>query len=73
MDESRRRLESNDCSGIDHLLGAYGGMGSFNDLLLTPDNGHTVSAADSGNVNDSLDALRSEMYSLARDIRRDDE
>jgi hypothetical protein len=33
-------------------------------------NGHSVSDADYRGVNDRLDALRSEMYQLARDVRR---
>lgn len=71
MDESRARIEHDDPAGIEHLLGAYGGMGSFNDLILTPDNGHTVEEADVAGINDRLDMLRSEIYVLAHDLRHD--
>ena len=33
MMESARSLQAGSFSGITHLLGAYGGMGSFNDIL----------------------------------------
>ena len=73
MDKSLRRIENSDLSGVDYLLGAYGGMGSFNDLILMSANGHSVSDADYRSVNDRLDALRSEMYQLARDVHRNAE
>ena len=31
---SKSRLTNSDYSGIEHLLGAYGGMGSFTDLVI---------------------------------------
>ena len=31
---SKTRLENSDFSGIEYLLGAYGGMGSFNDVYI---------------------------------------
>ena len=73
MDKSLHRIENSDLSGIDHLLGAYGGIGSFNDLVLIAANGHSVSDADYRSVNDRLDSLRSEMYELACAIRRNAE
>jgi hypothetical protein len=53
--ESARRLRSGDFSGIQHLLGAYGGMGSFNDLILP----------------ETTDQLRSDAYDLAHAIKQD--
>ena len=70
MDTSLRRIENSDLSGVDHLLGAYGGMGSFNDLILMSANGHSVSDADYRDVNDRLDSLRSQVAELAREVRR---
>ena len=35
--ESKLRLLNSDYSGIEHLLNAYGGMGSFNDLIISQD------------------------------------
>ena len=34
MMSSLTKLEANDLRGARHLLGAYGGMGSFNDLII---------------------------------------
>jgi hypothetical protein len=34
MAEARGRLHRADMSGLDKILGAYGGMGSFNDLII---------------------------------------
>ena len=34
MRKSKSRLEASDFSGITHLLEAYGGMESFNDLII---------------------------------------
>ena len=70
MDTSLRRIESSDLSGVDYLLRAFGGMGSFNDLILMSANGHSVSDANYRDVNDRLDSLRSRLYELANDVRR---
>lgn len=59
MRESERRLSNGDGSGILHLLGAFGGMGSFNDLRLGGDHGRRV------------EQLRSEAWQLAEDIRKE--
>ena len=67
MSESARRLRQNDFSGIHHLLSAYGGMGSFNDILPElvgelPD--HRVERARQ---------LRSQAWDLGDEIRRESE
>jgi hypothetical protein len=70
LDKSLTRIERRDLSGVDHLLGAYGGMGSFSDLTLMSANGHSVTDENYHEVNNRLDALRSELYELAREILR---
>lgn len=35
-------IKKHDSHGIAHLLSAYGGMGSFNDLWLCAANGHRI-------------------------------
>ncbi|WP_142277442.1 DUF6966 domain-containing protein [Mycobacterium timonense] len=52
---SRQRIARGDPHGIDELLSAYGGMGSFNDLELT----------------DDLDRLRSRARQIARRPKRE--
>lgn len=70
LDESLSRIQLSDLSGVDYLLRAYGGMGSFNDLMITRSNGHSVSEADGQEINMRLEVLRSALYELAADVRR---
>jgi hypothetical protein len=57
-----------DAQGIGHLLSAYGGMGSFNDLRLCAANGHRIGESEAIEVNDTLSALRSKAYTLAKEM-----
>ena len=61
-------IKKYDAHGIVHLLSAYGGMGSFNDLWLCAANGHRIDEMEVMGVNDTLSALRSEAYALAKEI-----
>jgi hypothetical protein len=61
-------IKKGDAHGIVHFLSAYGGMGSFNDLLLCAANGHRIDEMEVSGVNDTLSALRSEAYILAKEI-----
>ncbi|MDQ4025458.1 MAG: hypothetical protein M3217_08210, partial [Actinomycetota bacterium] len=36
------KIERGDRYALDHFLGAFGGMGSFNDLIIHPVNGHDI-------------------------------
>ena len=68
--DCRNRLVASDYSGIEKLLSSYGGMGSFNDLVL----GYSEAAGgwrpEARELNDKLNLLRSRAYELAQDIRR---
>ena len=70
MDPVLRELLAHDAHGLDRLLAAFGGMGSLNDLVITPVNGHQVEVAELAVVNQELDALRSDMYADALALRR---
>lgn len=63
-------LLGSDYSGVEKLLSSYGGMGSFNDLVL----GYSKTAAGltpgARKLNDKLDLLRRKAYELAKDIQR---
>ena len=61
-------IKKYDAHGIGHLLSAYGGMGSFNDLWLCAANGHRIGESETKEVNATLSALRSEAYTLAKEI-----
>jgi len=66
------RLKNSDYSGIEYLLGAYGGMGSFNDFVAgqTNINGKFAWKPGYAELNDKIDALRSKAWSLATAIKR---
>jgi hypothetical protein len=69
--EARRRLEAGDASGLDHLLSAYGGMGSLNDVVFHPRNGDNLGEAELARTNTELERLRSTAYELATARRRE--
>jgi hypothetical protein len=54
--DARDRLAAADYSGIERWLAAYGGMGSFTDLVLGPNNSR-------------LAALRTQAWELANSIK----
>lgn len=59
MRKTKERLEGLDYSGIETLLSAYGGMGSFNDLIVDPKH------------QDNFEALRTRAWELAEEIKGD--
>lgn len=73
MLRAKTRLENSDFSGVEYLLSAYGGMGSFSDFVAGQDMVAGQFAWKPGYValNDELDALRSKAWSLAMDIKLD--
>ncbi|MDF1595825.1 MAG: hypothetical protein P1T08_06990 [Acidimicrobiia bacterium] len=64
------RIRAGDQYGVDHLLTAFGGMGSLSDLLIHPANGHDVEAADVLSANNQLTDLRARTAETARAIQR---
>ena len=71
MASARSRLVNSDYSGIEYLLDAYGGMGSFNDLIIGQSmvGGRFSWKLGAEKANDKLDALRGEAYELAQYIK----
>ena len=63
-------LQRGDANGLNHLLSAYGGMGSLNDLYIDPANGHPVTAAEAVALDAEWRALCNDMYKVARALRR---
>ncbi len=47
------------------VLSWYGGMGSFNDLVIARVNGHRIETGRERTVNDELDQVRKRIYDLA--------
>jgi hypothetical protein len=56
--QSRAEIAAGDAYGLERLLGAYGGMGSLNDLHLGPDE-------------ERLQQLLQEAWVLATDLRHE--
>ena len=63
------RLRRGDRYAIEHLLGAYGGMGSINDVLISPHNGHDVSEHEGEATTAELRRLLSAIYDSASGLR----
>ena len=70
----RSQLATYDAAAFDHVLGAFGGMGSLNDLLILGYNGHTVGPDEEATVNRRLSDLRTSIWedatALTQDLRR---
>jgi hypothetical protein len=62
LEKDAALLRARDFEGIEHLLRAFGGMGSINDLVLHPINGHRIAESDVAKINESLRALLSEAW-----------
>ena len=51
-------LRRDDLAGLDHLLASFGGMGSFNDVYLCPENGAKIASHEVRPVNEELQRLQ---------------
>ena len=67
----RQAIERGDRHGLDHFLSAFGGMGSLNDLIIHPLNGHDVGANDAEAVNELLSRLLGEAWGDAKAMRNE--
>ena len=65
-----QRIRFGDSTGIEHLLSAYGGMGSLNDLVICVENGHPIADEDVSAVNEAFLSLKTRAYELAQQVRR---
>lgn len=72
VERDLRLIECLDAYGLDHFLSAFGGMGSINDLVIHPMNGHRVNAESVDAVNQELGQLLGDANALARKLRADD-
>ncbi len=67
----RQRIQDGDAYGIEHLLSAYGGMGSLNDVVIDPRNGHRIAEQDINAANERLRQLSSRTYTAAMRLKAD--
>lgn len=73
MRKAKTLLQASDYSGITYLRSAYGGMGSFNDLILGQSSVDSVFSWKPGykELNERLDELRNKASQLGAEIQRD--
>jgi hypothetical protein len=71
LDMDAERIRRGDRYGVDHLLTAFGGMGSLNDLVIHPLNGHNIAEQDLDPVNQRLSALVGTVAHHARGLKHE--
>lgn len=54
----------------EEIISWYGGMGSFNDLIISEYNDHLVGGEDEDKLNDELNRLRSAIYQETLRLKR---
>jgi hypothetical protein len=65
-----QRIRDLDFYGIEHLLLAYGGMGSINDVVLEVKDRNGSFRPQAGN--ERFDVLRTEIYSIAKKLKSEE-
>jgi len=70
LSKSATLLRRGQFNGIEHFEGAFGGMGSINDLVLTPINGHTIQESEVVFYNEKLLYHLSVAQDLIKEIRK---
>jgi hypothetical protein len=71
LSEDRQRIANHDPYGLEHLLMAFGGMGSLTDLFFHPLNGNATGEDPNGWDNDELDKLTGSIFTNATALRRE--
>ena len=69
LSENRERIANHDRYGVEHLLTAFGGMGSLNDVVFHPMNGNASGEDIDGWDNAELAALRGKLFADATALR----
>jgi len=70
LEIDRTRIAVGDAYGLTHLLAAFGGMGSLNDLTVHPVNGHAIAEGEVEGVNARLSTFREAVFRDATAIQR---
>ena len=65
--QDARRIRALDFYGLEHLLSAYGGMGSLNDVVLSASQHGT-----NKDINERFDTVRQQIYELATKLAREE-
>ena len=70
LEKCANLLRKGQFSGIELFEGAFGGMGSINDLVLTPINGHTIQNSEVDYYNVKLCSHLTVAHDLIKVIRK---
>lgn len=70
LTKSATLLRRGQLKGIEHFEQAFGGMGSINDLMLSPVNGHTMQEFEVELYNEKLASHLSAAHELIKEIRK---
>ena len=70
LEKSVAYLKKGQFRGIEHFEGAFGGMGSINDLVLTPINGHILKESDADTYNNKMREHFDKAHNLIKEIRK---
>ncbi|MEM7141556.1 MAG: hypothetical protein AAF548_11035 [Actinomycetota bacterium] len=70
LERDRRLIADGHPDALGHLLAAFGGMGSLNDLTIHRANGHIIAEDKARAVNDRLRTLRGALHTKATALRR---
>jgi hypothetical protein len=65
VEHDAQQLRRGDLTASDHFISSFGGMGSFNDVYLCPQNGATILPDEVTPVNRELQRLQSVAYEQA--------
>lgn len=73
MKRARRLILNSDFTGVEEIIGAYGGMGSFNDLVIgySYKDKALIKKENYEELNNKLNSLRSEVYELSIQIKKE--
>lgn len=70
LEEDKRLIEQGHIGGIEHLLSAFGAMGSINDLYLCKENGHLINDKETSSVNEEVVKNNIKIYDLATKVKQ---
>jgi hypothetical protein len=70
LDESLAQLERDVRGGVEHLLKAYGGMGSFNDLVLNVAESDANPWPQLSSLDTRFNNLRTELFEMAQRLQK---
>ena len=69
LEKSIALIKQGNFRGIEHFEGAFGGMGSINDFIIHPINGHSIDEIDAERYNEKMKKHFKNAHELIKVIR----